>query len=124
MLNFKSKLEKFYGKSFHKVSNLGGYFVIATGDFLPGYALRAYNAAEGTLSFQRADGKKKMTKFGRAQVANIKDQFNRNLNKLGIVWIDNNSDRSVWERIARFFNNETAPVLKKGSDRERWIDEK
>ena len=123
MLHFKEKLQKFYGKSFSKVSKSGGYFVIATGDFLPGYAMRSYNIVDSLLTFSRVDGHHRMTAKGREQIEKAKKQFENNLNKLGIVYIDNNSSREVWERIATFFNNETAPVLKKNHEREAWIDE-
>lgn len=123
MLNFKKKLQKFYGKSFAGVSKSGGYFVIATGDFLPGYALRSYNVIDGMVKFYRVDGCRKMTSKGKEQVKKIEQQFMDNLNKLGIVYINNASPREVWERIANFFNNETSPVLKKMADRKDWIDE-
>lgn len=121
-LNFKEKLSKFYGKDYRADSVSGGWFVIATGDFLPGYALRGYNTANAALTFNRVDGCHKLTAAGRLQIENIKKQFTENLNKLGIVWIDNNTPREIWSRIAYFFSNETAPRIKKAADRENWID--
>lgn len=121
-LNFKEKLSKFYGKNYCAAPISGGWFVIATGDFLPGYALRGYSTANAALTFNRVDGCQRLTIAGRSQVEKIKKQFTDNLNKLGIVWIDDNTPREVWTRIAYFFSNETAPCIKKAADRENWID--
>ena len=122
MLNFKEKLSKFYDKDYRVTPVSGGWFVIATGDFLPGYALRGYNTANAALTFNRVDGCQRLTATGRLQIEKIKKQFMDNLNKLGFVSIDDNTPRETWARIAYFFTNETAPCIKKANEREIWID--
>lgn len=121
MKKWKESLKAFYNKDYLKIKKDGGFFVIATGNFLPGYALRSYDILDSVLSFKRTDGKKRRTARGLFIEKENEKQFYKNLNKLGIVYIGPDCPLDNWKRIADFFSNETAPVLKKAHERENWF---
>lgn len=120
MVDFKKKLTAFYGKDYGKEPKTGGFFSISEGVFIHNTGYKNDNPTP--LDFSRTDGKKKRTAAGKRQETENKNRFFENLERLGIIWIDNNSTKETYFKIARFFTNSNSPKMKKLSDRLQWAE--
>lgn len=106
---WKEKLQEFYNKNYIDCPHSGVWINIASGDVV--------NVNMPKVS--RVDGKVRNTKVGLQQIKKIKNIQIETLNSCGIWYINNFFD---FKKIANYFNNDTAPVLKKQCQRNEWAN--
>ena len=118
MVDFKKKLSQFYGKSYAAESKRGGFFCIASGEFIKNNGYGKFYPV--VLVFRRTDGKTRRTAAAKEQEKRNEKKFFENLERLGIILITPESDEKTFRKIADFFCNANAPKIKTRAARWEW----